>query len=267
LNKNQRFSYSFLHTFICPYASWLRYDCGIRGATTKWITLGNSFHYALENVHKNGEWDLKEAINLFKYEFNRIIVDEEVFIGYPEIKKLEADGTGMLTTYTNVLSEGLLPPNPLGNEVDFKMYINGQEFVGKIDRLDGGPGNYIVTDYKTGSKMPNAWFLDHNPQFTAYALAVLEMYGELPTKLQWYQARTGRILETTRTLEDIEDLKKTIGNIKSMREQGIKYRAFHEQVCEWCDYSEGWGENKTGICSDYALEKKLEAKIQFTYEK
>jgi len=262
---NRRMSYSFIHTYACPYANFLRYDAGIKPVTSKFIALGNGFHYALEMTHKDLEWDLKNAIDRFKLEFKRIIEDEDVFISFPEIKKMEAEGVEMVVTYDNVISSGYLPPNPLGVEVEFKLMVGDQEVVGRIDRLDGGPGNYELTDFKTGSKQPDPWFLNHNQQFTVYALAIQEMYGEIPKKLYWYQARTGKLLETTRTQDDIDEFRETVTNIAFMRENKIRHRVFHEAVCQWCDYSEGWG-NKSGICADKKLEKELIKKVDFEWK-
>ena len=138
------------------------------------------------------------------------------------------------------------------------------EVVGKIDRLDGGPGGFEVTDYKTGAKAPDPWFLSKNQQFTIYAMAIQELYGELPTKLRWYQATTGRLFDTVRTQEDIDEVKVAIKNIVFMRENKIRHRVYNEAVCAWCDFSEGWG-NKSGVCGDRLLEKRLIAKVDFQW--
>ena len=258
----QHISYSWLHSFSCPYANFLRYDGKFRGATTRFLALGSALHLALELSHTpEKEFNLTEAIKIFKTEFSRIIQDEEVFITYPNMIKANAEGAEMLGLYQHGIDTGKISVLVRDVEKEFQIPFNGIEIVGKIDKVDnipdfGGRGyGYNIVDYKSGSKKPDPWFLDHNLQFTAYAWAGLLLYGELPTKLIWHHLRTGELLETTRTIQDVEELKQMIRDTQHMRQQGIRYRVYHEQVCGWCEF-------KGPICDDRELEKNLVAKTK-----
>jgi len=258
-NLPKRLSYSYIHQYTCPYAAFLRYEGNIRGKTTEYLALGNAFHHAVELGHTVPEWNIKDVVETFQLEFRRIIDDENVFIDFPRLKKREAEGIEMIELYSLNLESGLIE-RPIAVELEFSLPVGETTIVGRIDKLDGGSGNYSVTDYKTGQKAPDTWFLHHNLQFTTYAWAILEMYGELPKTLFWYQARTGKLLETHRTIQDIEELKTMLGNVITMNNMGIKYRVYNERVCEWCEFSDGWG--KKGICDDRQLERDIEAKIK-----
>jgi len=246
-------SYSWLHTFACPYANFLRYDGKFRGSTTRFLALGSALHLALELCHTpEKDFNLTGAIKTFKTEFSRIIQDEEVFITYPNMIKANAEGAEMLGLYQHGLDTGKINPILIDVEKEFAIPFEGIEIVGKIDKVEGtedGSG-YSIVDYKSGSKKPDPWFLNHNLQFTAYAWAGLLSYGDLPQKLVWHHLRTGELLETTRTLQDIEELKQMIRDTQHMREQGIRYRVYHEQVCGWCEF-------KGPVCDDRELEKKI----------
>jgi hypothetical protein len=254
----KRLSYSYIHQFTCPYAAFLRYEAGIKGPTNEYLALGSAFHYALEMEHRSPEWNLKECIELFSKEFRRIIEDENVFIPYPKLKKFESDGIDMIELYDNNLENRIIQ-KPVEIELEFSLPVRDTTIVGAIDKLDHDELGWTVTDYKTGSKAPDQWFLDHNLQFTTYAWAIQQLKGEIPYMLYWYQARTGKLLETHRNQEDIDELKDRIEQVLNLNAQGIRYRIYDEAVCSWCDYSSGWG--KTGICGDRELEKKLVAKI------
>jgi len=251
-------SYSWLHSFACPYANFLRYEGRMRGPTTRHLALGSALHLALELTHTpEKEFNLQEAIRIFKTEFSRIIHDEEVFVKFPEMRKAEAEGAEMLGLYKYGLDTGTINPNVLAVEEEFTIPFAGIEIVGKIDKIEGLSNNgYSVVDYKSGGKEPDLWFLGHNLQFTTYAWAGYEKYGSLPDKLVWHHLRTGKQLETTRSMDDIEELKEMIRNAKFMLDKGIRYRVYHEQVCGWCEYS-GMGMNKSTICDDKELEREL----------
>ena len=262
----QHISYSWLHNFVCPFANFLRYEGKLRGPTTKYLALGSALHLALELCHTpEKDFNLTEAIQIFKTEFSRIIHDDEVFIKYPEMLKTQAEGAEMLGLYQHGIDTGKISVLVLDVEKEFSIPFNGIEIVGKIDKIENivttdGYG-YTVVDYKSGSKKPDVWFLDHNLQFTTYAWAGLVAYGELPTKIIWHHLRTGELLETTRTLQDIEELKQMIRDTQYMRERGIRYRVYHEQVCGYCEFSNGWGK-VGGICDDRELEKRLVAHLK-----
>lgn len=249
-------SYSYLHLLACPYAAFLRYEAAIKSPINEYLALGNALHLALERNHVDGVFKAKEAHDLFVKEFHRQIDEEDIFIGYPKKKKLEAEGANMLATYAGQIERGIIDPKPTGVEVEFKIPYNGLLVVGRIDRTDySNEGGWIITDYKSGSKEPDPWFLRHNLQLTAYAWACQEMYGELPTKLVWHQLRSGKLLTTERTQADIDQLKKMIDNAIFMSKNKIRHRIFHEQICNWCNYAGAGNE-----CEDLELEERLNAR-------
>lgn len=244
-------SYSFLHILACPYAAWLRYEAALKGPTTPWLALGNAVHHALEHGYVGEGFELKNAISLFKTEYNRIVEDEEVFISYPQLKKLESDGIEMVERYYVQIQEDIIPKTPLALEKEFSIPVAGTHLVGRIDKIDFIPGyGYVVTDFKTGKTKPDPWNLRHNLQLTAYYWATKEIYGEFPQKVVWHHLRTGELLESERTPQDIMNLRDMIKNAMWMKENDIRHRIFHEQVCNFCDY-EG------SICDDTHLEQEI----------
>lgn len=218
----------------------------------EYLALGNALHLGLELAYKDGGiFSGSKAAEIFSAEFKRIIDEDEIFIGYPKARKMEADGLNMLALYASMVDKGQIAEKPLAHEVEFKIPYKNTTVVGRIDKVEFDPAiGYHVIDYKSGSKEPDLWFLRHNLQLTAYAWACQELYGELPKKLIWHQLRSGKLLETERTQQDIDDLKQMISNALFMDKHDIRHRIFHEQICNWCDYS-------GAICDDRELEARI----------
>ena len=132
------------------------------------------------------------------------------------MKKMESEGIEMLEKYDAQVTSGIISPTPLALEVAFSLPFMGTEVVGRIDKIEYVEGTgYIVTDFKSGKQKPTAWSLSHNVQLSTYAWACQEMYGELPAKVIWHHLRTGELLESVRTQQDVDDIKKrTVRRVK-----------------------------------------------------
>jgi predicted RecB family nuclease len=162
---------------------------------------------------------------------------------------MEAEGVEMLVKYDAQINEGTLSPSPLALEESFEIPFLDTKIVGRIDKIERDENGYVVTDFKTGKTKPTKWNLSHNVQLSTYAWAVLEKYGEIPYKVVWHHLRTSELLETTRTLQDISDVKNMVGNAIAINEAGIRTRIYHDNVCNMCDY-------QGPTCDDRDLEKQ-----------
>jgi len=237
----------------CGYASFLHYEGRLRGPVTPPLALGNAVHHALEKGFLEPELKLDTFVALFLAEHQRIIKDDDVFISYPEIKRNESDGTEMIVRYWKGMERGQFSNTPFKVEQEFSLPIGDTVIVGKIDRIDKTDEGYTVTDYKTGRKPQDDWNLSRNLQFTTYWWACKELYGEYPVKAVWHHLRTGKLIETTRTEWDVEQLKRLVDSSVALQLQDIRPRIYHEKICDWCDY-------KGVLCDDKELEEQILAK-------
>jgi RecB family exonuclease len=254
-------SYSHLNMLACPYSAFLRYEARIKGAPTVYIVLGNALHEVLEKAHKEQNFSLQEWVKDFKRFYNDEIEQNEVFVNYPTLRKLENDGIGMLEGYHGQIESGQITKYPLDVEKEFRIPVAGTFLVGRIDKTEDEDDGLTVIDYKSGAKAPDPWLLRHNLQLTAYFWAAFEIYGRWPTRVAWHHLRTGEILYTTRTQDDVENLKKMIQNAVTMREQGIRHRVYNSSICGdgsgrgvSCDF-------RGPICDDPELEERTVAKL------
>lgn len=249
----KQISYTMLHLLTCSYAAFLKYEGRIRGGTTHSLALGNAAHLALEKMYTgDGIIPLSGVIGIYNVEFLRLTQEDQFFATYPQIKKAQAEGVDMLERYYAQTEKGFLSTTPLAVEQEFRLPIGGTVIVGKIDKVELEADGYVVTDYKTGSRKPDEWFLRRNLQFTAYYWACKEIYGEYPVRVQWHHLRTGQILTSERNQWDIEQLKRIVDAAVHMQDEGLRYRVYHEQVCGWCPYA---GFNNE--CDDPNLEREI----------
>lgn len=243
-------SYSYLNTLACSYQTFLKYEGRIKGPVTPPLALGNALHHALEKGFTGEPFTEDRFISLFVEEFRRIIKDDEVFITYPEIKKNETEGITMIARYWKDMERGKLTKTPLAVEKEFRLPVAGIDIVGKIDKVERNEeGKLVVTDYKSGSRKPDEWFLRRNLQFTAYYMAAYMIYGEYP-ELVWHHLRTGSLIRTTRDEWDIENLVRNIEAAKTFRSQDIRFRVYNDRVCNWCPFAKG-------ACDDQDLEARI----------
>jgi RecB family exonuclease len=191
-----------------------------------------------------------DATKLFLHDFNRQIEEDDIFVTYPQLKKAQADGQEMLVRFFDQHDKGILDPHPIGVEKAFKLPLVGINIVGKIDRVERDDKGIIVIDYKTGAKKPVDWILRKNLQFSAYAWACNEIYGEFPYKVAWHHLRTGELLYSERTEWDIDQLKRIVEAAVLMQSQDIRYRIYHDQVCHQCDFA-------GNACDDPDLEQQI----------
>lgn len=259
LDPPDHISYSYIHLLACPYAAFLRYEAAIKGESSVWLALGNGLHYVLEYAHKEQDFDLKTWAKMFKGEYNRIIADEEVFVNYPQLKKLEGEGIDMLEVYHGQVESGQITRRPVDVEKEFSIPFLGTKIVGRIDKVEEG----AVIDYKSGRYKPDPWSLRHNLQLTTYYWAHNEIYGFYPKRLVWHHLRTGELVETERTVADIDNLKRMIENALNMREQGMFHRIYNDQICGdgsgrglSCDY-------RGATCDSQEIEEETLRKLGF----
>jgi len=253
-------SYSHLHLLSCPYAAFIRYEAGLRGPSTVYLALGNAMHLILENAHKENNFSLKSWVQQFREEYNRQITEDEIFVGYPQLKKLEGEGIAMLEVYHGQIESGQITKYPLAVEEEFSIPFAGTKIIGRIDKTEERDGDLIVIDYKSGKYKPDSWLLRHNVQLTTYYWAIFEKYGRYPKKLIWHHLRTGEQLVTERTQSDVDDLKRMVDNAVRMRDMGIRHRIYDSVICGdgsgrglSCDY-------RGQVCDDPDLEERTVSK-------
>ncbi len=110
---------------------------------------------------------------------------------------------------------------------------------GFIDRLAYNLKNkeYEIHDYKTSKTMPEQEKIENDRQLALYSIAIKELFGkEQEVKLVWHYLFFNKRIESRRTHEQLEQLKKeTIELIKEI-ESATSFPATISRLCDWCPY-------------------------------
>jgi len=109
---------------------------------------------------------------------------------------------------------------------------------GYIDRvMESEEGYYEVHDYKTNSRLPLAEYLDNDRQLALYAIGVKERYPDVKdVKLVWHFLAFNKEIDSTRTDEELEELKKSVIELIDKIESDEKFEANPSLLCDWCEF-------------------------------
>lgn len=185
-------SYSQLSSFIdCPYAYYSTYILKQRSGN-RYTALGSQLHTVFElqgkalqmsQIRENGSY-MKMYNELF---FDPEKVPKKYFDSKEQYIEMYKKGTLAVDNYLAEYHSS----KPLFVEKKFKqVLIEGTPpCLGFIDRIDGEinkPGEWVVTDYKSGSNPKSKSFLNEDFQLAIYAQALYEEYDFYPAFLRYY---------------------------------------------------------------------------------
>lgn len=174
-------SYSRLSSYsACPYRFYLEYVFGFRPPLNAQMSFGSSLHLALEGLYslRKPRPSLDE---LFQFYLQRWLP-----YGYrskEEQSRYFEEGLVILREYyrKNILQFR----TAMATELRFQVELEGVNFTGIIDRVDGNQEAYTLLDYKTSRHED---YLD-SLQLPLYHLALEERFGHPPDDLYYYFLR------------------------------------------------------------------------------
>lgn len=122
-------------------------------------------------------------------------------------------------------------------EKNFGLKLNGDYFIGAIDRIDVLPDNAVeIIDYKTGTPKKTL-SKDEKLQLLIYQLAVEKVFNLKPEKLTYYYVEDGSCFSFCAKEGEIEkiekDLKETINRIKRSN-----FKPTPGWQCNYCDFKD-----------------------------
>ena len=129
-------------------------------------------------------------------------------------------------------------------EMEKKIFVTLDEksphkIIGYIDRLvfDKEKNRYEIHDYKTAGYLPTQKKFDEDRQLALYGIAIKQLFGqEKEVILIWHYLDFNKKVESKRTNEQLEILKKeTIELIKEV-ENTTEFPPNKSILCDWCEY-------------------------------
>ncbi|MCK5112119.1 MAG: PD-(D/E)XK nuclease family protein, partial [Thermoplasmatales archaeon] len=123
---------------------------------------------------------------------------------------------------------------------------------GYIDRvMETEEGYYEVHDYKTNSRLPLVEYLDNDRQLALYAIGVKERYPDVKdVKLVWHFLAFNKEIDSTRSDEELEELKKSVIELIDKIESDEKFESKTSLLCDWCEFKP--------ICRQWSQENKIQ---------
>jgi putative RecB family exonuclease len=207
--------------------------------------LGSRVHETLEKLYRDLGYQkvntLEELLDFFRDEWRKnwddsiVIVKEEY--GPENYIKM---GEKFITDYYNKYK-----PFDQGKTISLEERIliklddsGNYKLQGFIDRvMESKEGYYEVHDYKTNSRLPLADYLDNDRQLALYAIGVKERYPDVKdVRLVWHFLAFDKEIDSTRTDEELEELKRKTIELIDRIESDEKYPAKTSILCDWCEF-------------------------------
>jgi RecB family exonuclease len=228
-----RLSYSSINTYeTCPAKFKFQYEDRVPGAPSPALSFGDSLHQALHRFHSR---PVPVAPSLPELqEMLETVWVADGFASESEEQTYLDHGHQVLAQYHRENADAYRIPAAL--EFRFCVPLEGIELSGMIDRMDRIPGGgYEIIDYKTNRRLPPQTAIDRDLQLSVYYLAAKEVWGIEPERLTLYYLLPGQRMTTTRTADDLDELRRRIATVAARIEAG-KFEPRQNPLCDWCDY-------------------------------
>jgi len=245
------FSNSRLNAYEnCPLQYRLRYIDQVEVPRRESVEafLGKRVHEALEFLYRSLEsgWrpSVTDIVAHYREAWEREWTDAihvvragETVAGYKRI------GEECLTRYYRRHE-----PFDRGRTVDVEMLVSYSldpdrdlHIQGYIDRLvDLGGGNYEIHDYKTARRLPTQDKLNEDRQLALYQIGVMQRFPDVRSvKLVWHYLAHDKMLESTRSPEDLRTLRRKVITLVEVIERATAAGRLPARVtplCSWCEY-------------------------------
>lgn len=231
--KLEHTSYSQIDTYkSCPLKFKYRYILRIPAEPNHTLSFGQTIHNTLNDFHQlemaGHQPNLDTLMSLYQDHFI-----EAGYLSAEHKQTRKNKGKESLEKYYKEYSKLLGQPKYL--ERSFSLNIDGVVVRGKIDRIDQlESGGFRVIDYKTGSLQKKSQ-VDKDPQLSIYALAATESLKLLIEKLGLYFIDDNELVETTRTLTQMNKLKSSLKkDIEAIKTSNFEAKpGIHCRYCEF----------------------------------
>lgn len=109
---------------------------------------------------------------------------------------------------------------------------------GYIDRIsEREDGCYEIHDYKTSSSLPMADYIESDRQLALYMIGVKNRYPDVKeVRLIWHFLAFDKEVDSTRSDEELEELKRDTIELIDKIESEEKFEANPSNLCDWCEF-------------------------------
>lgn len=108
-------------------------------------------------------------------------------------------------------------------------------YVDRIARRDDG--TYEIHDYKTSRTLPAQSEADTSRQLALYQMGVAAKWNDVKrVELMWHYVRHGVTLRSTRTPQQLTQLRETTARLIDRIESTRNFEPHKSRLCDWCEY-------------------------------
>ena len=242
------YSYSKLKCFEqCPQKFKFQYIYRIRTEFKESVELflGKRVHETLKKLYRDLGYQKEntlEGLLFFLYDQwtknwnDSIIIIKEEYRQKDYLKMAEKYITDYYNRYKPFYHE-----RTISLEERVLINLDGSckyKLCGYIDRLtETENGCYTIHDYKTSSMLPSLEDITKDGQLALYAIGVKERYPDATgIQLIWHFLKFDKEIDSTRTDEELEELKKNTIQMIDTIEITEDFPANHSRLCEWCKF-------------------------------
>lgn len=237
-------SYSALNTYqSCPLKYKFQAIDKIKAPSSKEAVFGTIVHSALKFLHESKPVPptLEDLLEFYNNSWNSEIYDDQ-----QEEMAVMQQGVRILEDYyrknnpknfrvVNLETFFSIPVGEISLENSLREEITLSGKIDRIDQIEGG--GLEIIDYKTAKNLPSQEIVDNDFQLAIYQMGVQNRWPSLnkPIKLSLYFLKHGIKLSTSRTPEQIEEVKiKILDLIKKIKTGD--FNPVPSPLCGWCGY-------------------------------
>lgn len=240
------YSHSKLECFeICPLRYKLSYIDKIqREEEGIEAFLGSRFHEAMERLYKDLKcktYSLEELLGYYESQWNKEYSDAVI------ITKKDRTAEDYKNIGRKSIEDYYKRYHPfnqsrvLGLEREVLINLNNDskyKLRGYIDRVAQAEDNtYEIHDYKTSGFLPEQKDFDEDRQLALYQIGIQNIWNDVKkVNLIWHYVVFDKEMVSTRTKEQLEDLKNDIINMIDQIEATKEFLPKESTLCEWCVY-------------------------------
>jgi len=239
----------------CPAKFKLQYIDKVETAVEQSVEafLGSQVHAALEKLYRDLGYQKatsrEELLDYFRSEWSKNWSDDIVIV------KDEYTSDNYQRMGEKYLSDYYTRYHPfdqgrtiaLEERIVIALDPSGEyKLQGYIDRLtEAKDGFYEIHDYKTNSRLPLPEYLRSDRQLALYMIGVQTQYPDVrDVRLIWHFLKFDKEVDSTRTAQELEGLKRSTIRLIDRIEAETQYKAAPGFLCEWCEYQSVCGQWK-----------------------
>jgi putative RecB family exonuclease len=207
--------------------------------------LGIRVHEALEKLYRDLQYQkqstLEDLLAFLETEWNANWSDDILIVN----KEYQPENyLKMALKYISDYYQRYYPFNQgrtiaLEELIRIKLDTEGEyKLQGYIDRLtETRDGSYEIHDYKTNSRLPLAEYICTDRQLALYMIGVKDRYPDVKdVRLIWHFLKFDKEIDSTRTDEELMQLKRDTIQLIERIEQEEQFRANPGFLCQWCEF-------------------------------